>query len=272
MKISKLVFCALGMLVALFAAGCNSSEKQIAPNQPKPSAPIQQFIIGVDSNFRPMTFWDNSGKLVGLDIDLATEACKRAGLKPKFKAIDWKRKVEELESKSIDAVWSGLTVSQWREKVFNLTDPYIINPQMIVSLKGTNIISNGNLTGLTIGVEKGSHGEYVLQNGMTPISLRHNKLKAYTNTRIAHKELENKQIHCIVEDAVVAYDNNMMNNGKYSLLKLSDGDTNFAIGFRKDDRILISKIEDALQEMKKDGTARKICEKWLGVDLIVYSK
>ena len=57
-------------------------------------------------------------KSLALDIDMAKEAAKRAGMDVEFKAIDWSSKEAELKSKKIDALWNGLTVSPEREKIF----------------------------------------------------------------------------------------------------------------------------------------------------------
>ena len=65
-----------------------------------------------------MGFKDDKGEIVGLDIDMAKEAAKRAGMEVEFKAIDWSSKEAELKSKKIDALWNGLTVSPEREKIF----------------------------------------------------------------------------------------------------------------------------------------------------------
>ena len=76
----------------------------------------------------------------------------------------------------------------------------------------------------------------------------------------------------IIADAVLAYDTNKKQPGKYEVMPNPLADEVVAVAFRKDDKELIAKIDKALDEMKKDGTAKKICEQWLGADMIKYEK
>ncbi len=79
-----------------------------------------------------MGFKDDKGEIVGLDIDMAKEAAKRAGMEVEFKAIDWSSKEAELKSKKIDALWNGLTVSPEREKNILFSNTYMKDKQYIV--------------------------------------------------------------------------------------------------------------------------------------------
>ena len=96
MDVKKLA--AIGMLTAAAAtmlAGCGGEEKA-ADKLP------DKIVIGLDDNFPPMGFRDDSGNIVGFDIDLATEAGKRMGIPVEFKPIDWDSKEAALKSKQVD--------------------------------------------------------------------------------------------------------------------------------------------------------------------------
>ena len=68
--------------------------------------PEKKMVIGLDDNFAPMGYRNEKNEIVGMDIDLAREACKRAGMEVEFKPIDWGAKEAELKSKRIDAIWN----------------------------------------------------------------------------------------------------------------------------------------------------------------------
>lgn len=96
-------------------------------------------VIGLDDNFAPMGYRNEKNEIVGMDIDLAREACKRAGMEVEFKPIDWGAKEAELKSKRIDAIWNCFTVNPEREKVYGMSKPYINNSQLVVVPKDSPI-------------------------------------------------------------------------------------------------------------------------------------
>ena len=106
----RLARCSMGlMMMIMMVAGCGSSG-------PK------KIVIGLDDNFAPMGFRNEKNEIVGMDIDLAREACKRLNMEVEFKPIDWGAKEAELKSKRIDAIWNCFTINPEREKVAALPD------------------------------------------------------------------------------------------------------------------------------------------------------
>ena len=94
MKMRKLLLVLMSLFtVLMLAAGCGSDE-------PK------KMVIGLDDNFAPMGFRNENNEIVGYDIDMAREACKRAGMEVEFKPIDWASKEAEMKGKRIDDIWN----------------------------------------------------------------------------------------------------------------------------------------------------------------------
>ena len=79
-----------------------------------------------------------------------------------------------------------------------------------------------------------------------------------------------RDYNAMVVDAVLARYYNTKNPGKYAVLDETMGDEVVAVAFRKDDTALRDKIDKVLDEMKKDGTCKKISEKWMGADITKY--
>ena len=119
---------------SFYVSGCGSDTKKADTQLPK------KIVIGLDDSFPPMGFKDDKGEIVGLDIDLAKEAAKRAGMDVEFKAIDWSSKEAELKSKKIDVLWNGLTASPEREKNILFSDTYMKDKQYIVVRNDDNAI------------------------------------------------------------------------------------------------------------------------------------
>ena len=112
----KLLVLAMTLITALcLVAGCGS-------DGPK------KMVVGLDDNFAPMGFRNEKNEIVGYDIDMAREACKRAckraGLDVEFKPIDWASKEAEMKGKRIDAIWNCFTVNPERAEVYQLSKPY----------------------------------------------------------------------------------------------------------------------------------------------------
>ena len=241
-----------------FVSGCGSDTKKADTQLPK------KIVIGLDDSFPPMGFKDDKGEIVGLDIDLAKEAAKRAGMDVEFKAIDWSSKEAELKSKKIDVLWNGLTVSPEREKNILFSDTYMKDKQYIVVRNDDNAIKGkSDLAGKVVGVQQASTGESALQNDPSGKTVK--EIKSYADFVSAFMDLGIGRVDAVIADGVIARYLMTKEPGKYKIVEGTDyGVDNFAVGFRKDDTALRDKINGILAEMKKDGTADKIVEKWLG--------
>ena len=123
MDVKKLAAVGMAAVAAMtMLAGCGGEEKT-ADKLP------DKIVIGLDDNFPPMGFRDDSGNIVGFDIDLATEAGKRMGIPVEFKPIDWDSKEAALKSKQVDMLWNGLTITEERAKQIAFSKPYLDNAQ-----------------------------------------------------------------------------------------------------------------------------------------------
>ena len=117
----------LAVAAVTMIAGCGgNTDKQAAQKLP------DKIVIGLDDNFPPMGFRDDSGQLVGFDIDLAQEASKRLGIPVEFKPIDWDSKEAALKSKQVDMLWNGLTITDERAQQIAFSKPYMNNAQLLV--------------------------------------------------------------------------------------------------------------------------------------------
>ena len=218
---------------------------------------------GVD-NFAVGFRKDDKGEIVGFDIDMAKEAAKRAGMDVEFKAIDWSSKEAELKSKKIDALWNGLTVSPEREKNILFSNVYMKDKQyIIVRNEDESIKGKADLAGKVVGVQQASTGEAALQKDESGKTVK--EIKSYADFVSAFMDLGIGRVDAVIADGVIARYLMTKEPGKYKIVEGTDyGVDDFAVGFRKEDTALRDKINGILAEMKKDGTADKIAEKWLG--------
>lgn len=88
-------------------------------------------IVGI-TDFAPMDYKDASGEWIGFDADMARLVAEKLGVEAQFVEIDWDNKIMELDSKNIDVVWNGMTLTAETTSAMECTNPYCNNAQVIV--------------------------------------------------------------------------------------------------------------------------------------------
>ena len=262
----KKLFLTAGLLVSMLFTGCGGDTGKPAPadNQTK------KIVVGLDDEYAPMGFKDESNNIVGFDVDLAKEATKRLDSEVEFKAIDWNSKEAELKSGRIDVIWNGLDITPERQENMLFSDPYMDNRQIIFVRNGDDqgIKAESDLAGKIVGTQAGSTAEgYIVSNEELKNSF--SDLKTYGDYVSAFMDLENQRLDVLVCDEIV---------GRYYISKKPDSlqaldvavgpVTQFGIAFAKENTELRDKVQKAFDEIVADGTASKISEQWFNADLI----
>ena len=130
-------------------------------------------IVGI-TDFAPMDYKDENGNWIGFDADLATKVAQDLGVEVQFEEIDWDNKILELDNKSIDVVWNGMTLNDEVTSSMECTEPYLNNAQVVVvpSNKADQYQDVDSLKDLSFAVEAGSAGETAAkENGFNYTSL-----------------------------------------------------------------------------------------------------
>lgn len=224
-------------------------------------------VVGLDDNFPPMGFHDDKNQLVGFDIDLAKEAGKRLGAEVTFKPIDWNAKEAELNSKRVDVLWNGLTITEERKANILFTTPYLENRQIVVVLDKSPIKTKAELADKVIGVQDGSSAiEAVQKDEATAKSIK--ELKKFGDNVTALMDLSAGRLDALVVDEVVGRYYIAKKPGEYRVLDENFGTEDYGVGTRKGDTELMGKLQKAMDDMKADGTAAKISTTWFGKDII----
>ncbi len=266
MKKKTAVLSIVLLSAALFAA-CGKKENPAEGKAAAVPAPVAAIVVGLDDNFPPMGFRDEKNTLVGFDIDLAGEAGKRLGAEVKFKPIDWNAKEAELNSKRVDVLWNGLTITEARKEKILFTTPYLENRQIIVVTDKSPVKTKADLAGKVVGVQDGSSAiEAVEKDAATAKSLK--ELKKFGDNVTALMDLGAGRLDALVVDEVVGRYYTTKKPGEYRVLDENFGTEDYGVGTRKDDTELMAKLQKTLDEMKKDGSAAAISTKWFGKDII----
>ena len=95
--------------------------------------------------YEPMNYTDADGNFTGFDTELATAVCEKLGVEPEFVEINWDTKVVELDAKSIDCIWNGMTLTEDIMANTATTKAYAKNAQVVVVKDGTDYTSTADL-------------------------------------------------------------------------------------------------------------------------------
>lgn len=223
-----------------------------------------KLVLGLDATFKPMGYTDENDNIVGFDIDLATEVCKRLGVKLETYGVNWDTKEIDLDAGTIDCIWNGLSVSPARKEQMLMSDPYMKNEMIFTVNSDSELKTLDDLKGKTIAVQNGSTAQEILAKSDLAADITVNELA--TNVE-ALNQLEMGMCDAVFLDSVVAkYE---INTSKKAFTIMEEGleEEEYAIGFRKGDQALCDKVEEVLSEMKADGTVEKLSTKWFGSDI-----
>ena len=89
-------------------------------------------VVGI-TEFEPMDYQDANGEWIGFDADLAKAFAQSLGVEAQFQVIDWDAKIMELDGKTIDVVWNGMTLTDAVMEAMECTNAYCQNAQVVIS-------------------------------------------------------------------------------------------------------------------------------------------
>jgi len=212
--------------------------------------------------FSPMNYKDESGNLIGFDTELAIALCEELGVEAKFQLIKWENKFFELESKNIDAIWNGFTVTEERKESTDFSLPYLKNKQIAVVKKSNaaQYTSIESLAGKKLVAEKQSAGESAIM-GLEDITYTYIRQESQLE---AVQEVLSGTCDVAIVDRVMA--EGTLKGASFQDLQILDlglgGEEEYAIGFRKGSPDTLEKVNAALKKLYANGKIQELAEKY----------
>lgn len=262
----------LMMVCILFLTGCSESndtdEDDMIKAEESSGISAVSLVIGSD-NYEPYNYIDESGENVGIDVDIAKEACRRLGITPVFKQITWDRKDSFLDSNEIDCLWGSFTMSG-RTDDYRWAGPYMYSRQVIVVRKDREINSFADLKGKRIAVQSTSKPEHIILSGeddriqgvfavysMSTMSELYASLrKGYIDAAAGHEVAIKRFVDTNPQQFIILDE----------ILYKSELGVAFKKG-RSDD--VPDMLNDILKQMMDDGTIKKIAESY-GINADIF--
>ncbi|MCQ2578882.1 MAG: amino acid ABC transporter substrate-binding protein [Treponema sp.] len=259
-------------LLALTLTGCKKAEKTAGGDNSVAELKARgTFVLGLDDSFPPLGYRNDDNEIVGYDIDLGKEVAKRLGVTFKAQPIDWDAKEMELNTKRIDCIWNGFTMTDERINALSFTKAYLNNEQVLVVRAKDNIKSLADMKGKVVGVQSGSSAQDAVDEN-TSFKDSLGSIVFFKENVTALNDLGIGGVDGVVMDSVVANYAIAEGNLPYVIVDEALSREAYGIGFRKEDAKLRDEVQKILEEMAKDGTVAKISNKWFGKDISVIGK
>ena len=263
---------ALCMIFALAACGEPASEPSEAPASEAPAseAPASEepaaesdmayvqekgsLIVGI-TEFEPMDYQNEAGEWIGFDADLARAFADSLGVEAVFQVIEWDNKVMELDGKTIDVVWNGMTLTDEVLSAMECSNAYCNNAQVVIlpAADAESYPDAASMSELNFAVESGSAGEAMaIENGFsyTPV----------VDQATAVLEVSSGTCQAAIIDSLMAAA--MVGEGtSYADLTytISLNSEEYGVGFRKGSD-LASALNDFFATAWADGTMQTLAD------------
>ena len=215
-----------------------------------------KLVVGV-TEYEPMDYQDENGKWVGFDAEFAEAVAELMGVKAEFVVIDWDNKFLELDSKSIDCIWNGMTITDEVNLNTACSEPYAKNEQVVVMNKDevSKYADTDSMKELTFAVESGSAAEGAAED----LGFKCTAVKAQSD---ALMEVKSGSADACIIDITMA--DSMTGEGT-SYADLAKGISltkeEYGIGFRKGSDMQ-AKINEYIKTLKDNGKLDELSEKY----------
>lgn len=222
-------------------------------------------VVGI-TDFEPMDYKDESGEWIGFDADMAKAFAKSLGVEVEFVEIDWDNKILELDGKTIDCVWNGMTLTSEVTSAMECSKAYCNNAQIVIvpADVADQYQDKDSLKDLSFAVEAGSAGE----EQVSGLELNYTAVKAQSD---ALMEVASGTSDAAVIDSLMAAA--MVGEGTgYADLTYTVGlnSEEYGVGFRKGSD-LAAALNDFFAESYADGSMMEIAETY-GVDAAIVEQ
>ncbi len=241
------------MALSLFA-GCTQdtgSDMAYVKNKGK-------LVVGI-TDYAPMDYKDENGEWIGFDADVARLFAQELGVECEFVVLtDWSKKFYELETKNIDVIWNGMTITDEVKVNTNCSDPYVINAQVVVMKADVvgNYTTKESLAGLKFAVENGSAGQDALDdNNLKDYVVLEDQAKALMEVAAGTSDA------CVIDITMAQAMTGEGTNYADLAAGLALTEEEYGVGFRKGSD-LTEKLNAFFDKLLADGTLEDLAEKY----------
>ena len=250
----KIIAAAMAALVTVMSlAGCGSTAANTTTSS------NGTLVVGTNAAFPPFEYVGDDGNPDGFDIALIKAIGDKIGMEVQIQDMEFDSLVSSIGGK-IDVAIAGMTVTEERKNTVDFSDSYYEAVQAVLVPKGSAIATADDLKNLKIGVQLGTTGEFIADEieGAT--------VSAYNKAVDAVNDLNNGRVDCVIVDKNPAEVFGAQFSDKVDVVPGTNFDfepENYAIALPKGNTELADKINNALKELKADGTYDSLVSKYI---------
>ncbi len=256
----KLIALLLATALSFSLTACGSSESDMDYVKDKGT-----LVVGI-TDFEPMDYKDDSGNWIGFDADMAKAFAESLGVEAEFVEIDWDNKIMELDGKTIDCVWNGMTLTDEVTSSMDCSNAYCNNAQIVIvpADKADQYQTTDSLSDLTFAVEAGSAGE----EQVSALGLEYTAVKAQADAlmEVAAGTSDAAVIDSLMAAAMVG-EGTSYENLTYTVGLNSE---EYGVGFRKGSD-LVDALNQFFADSYKDGSMLE-CAQTYGVQAAIIEQ
>ena len=213
-----------------------------------------------DTAYAPFEFKDTDQTYKGIDVDIINKVAEIKGWNIQMSYPGFDAAVNAVQSGQADAIMAGMTKTKERENVFTMSDTYYDTKVVIATTKSNKITKYEELSGKTVGVKNGTAAQRFLESIKDKYGFT---IKTFDTGDLMNNSLSTGAVNAIMDDKpVIEY---AINQGQDLSINM-DGEAvgSFAFGVKKGSKYeyLVTEFNEALAQMKKDGSLDKIINKW----------
>ena len=260
MKKALSLILALMMIVSL--AACGEKDEPVSTDAPADGGESFTFTMGIDPEYPPFSYLDDSGEYTGFDVEICRAACEKLGWNFEVFGVNWDEKLVQLDAGECDCIWSGMTLlDSMKEAGYTLSAPYYYNTQVLLVKADSGFASSADLAGKDVAVQLGTSGEALLNEDLADLAATFNSVVTCDSFLKCFTELDGGAVDAVFVDLPVAASYAAENDG-FLIINEDLGAEEYGIAFRSGDAELCAAIEGAVAELVTDGTYAKIAEQY----------
>ncbi|MEI6898188.1 MAG: ABC transporter substrate-binding protein [Psychromonas sp.] len=226
--------------------------------------------IGVEGAYPPFSQTEADGSITGFDIDIANALCAQMNAKCTLVKQDWDGIIPALMARKFDAIIATMDITEARKKKIAFTDKYQHIPARFVALKGVDYqATDAFMKGKKIGVQRATTMDLYISDNFPSA-----QIKRYGSADEAYLDLKASRLDYVMADSAAISDGLLAKEGgdKFEFVgpKLNDPKwfgEGAGIAIRKQDKDLATQFNAAIDEIRANGTYKKIQDKYFDFDV-----
>ncbi len=215
-----------------------------------------KLIMSTHAAFPPYEMLDDSGKVIGIDADIAAAIAEKLGLELQIDDMSFDAALLAVQQGKSDIAMAGVSVTEDRLAVMDFSDSYATGVQVIIVKEGSDVTLE-NLGEKKIGTQRATTGNVYCTN-----EYGEDHVVVYDSGIIAVQALNNGQVDCVVIDQAPAKEYAAANPG-LTILDTEYTNEDYAIAMPKGNTALVEAVNGALAELTEDGTIQKIINSYI---------